>query len=237
MFRKNMILFGILSAMLAIGCASSLYWALVQSPDFYEEALAEQTDPVVQQEAAKRFVQRTLQLVDEIRHSKTWSEEFTEQQVNSWLAVELHQKFSDWVPSGVSDPRVKFDDEQIHIAFHFEQKKWDGIVSLQLKPWVTEPNRLAIQIKSIRAGLVPIPLDEVLHKIANRFETDQRRFEWRQVDGTDVVIVDLNATHDDVPILQAVEVMDGAFRLSGNRTLSSEAMDSEIARLTVQSAR
>ena len=77
--------------LLAVGAGGgAVFWSLVQVPDFYEQALAEPSDPVAQQQAAKTFVARTVQLVDDIKHSDNWSQEFDCRQVNAWLANDRH---------------------------------------------------------------------------------------------------------------------------------------------------
>ena len=234
MTRKKFLLSAVCLLLAIATVIGTVVWALLQSPHFYEVAIREQADPVVRKKAAKRFVQRTLRLVDEIKTADHWSEEFTEQQINAWLAEELHQKFAEWVPPGVSDPRVKLTKQSIHLGFRYKDAKWNGVVSLRLKPWVTEPNQLAIQVESIRAGLVPIPLEDVLQEVAKRFkknDKDQVLIEWKQLDGKDVAIVRLAKEQPEQPVLEAVDVKKGAVRISGSRMPPGESFRFELPRV------
>lgn len=204
----------------AIGAGGgAVLWSLVQVPDFYEEALAQQPDPAVRQEIAETFVERTVQLLDDIEHSDAWSQEFTDREVNAWLAEQLHQKFAEMVPKGVRDPRVRFDNQRVLLGFAYEHENWDGVVSLRLRPWVPEPNQLAIEIESIRAGLFPIPLESVLDELEQQMESDDWRAEWTHVNGNDVLLVRFAGGQPDQPVLEEVQVTAGGVRISGSRSV------------------
>jgi hypothetical protein len=217
----------------AVGCGlAAFFWALVQVPEFYGTALDEQPEPAGRQEAARAFEQRTLQLVEGIQHADEWSEEFTQTQINSWLAEELHPKFGQLVPAGVSDPQVLLAGETIEIGFRYRRDHWNSVVSVRVRPWVPQPNRLAFEIESIRAGLVPIPLEHILHELSDHFETDGWRVEWNQTNGNDVMILHLdrtdfdradrlNWTSKDRPVLEGVQVVDKAIRVTGRRLTPS----------------
>jgi hypothetical protein len=218
---KKIVLMAV-ALLLAVGAGgAAIVWSLVQVPDFYQQALAEPPDPVAQQQAAKSFVARTVQLVDDIKHFDTWSQEFDGRQVNAWLANELHSKYADLVPPGIRDPRVGFDDQFVLVGFYYETEQWQGVVSLRLRPWVPEPNTLAIEIASIRAGLVPIPLDSVLEELSNQIQTDGWRAEWSQLDGNDVLLVHFDSGAEDQPVLESVQVVGEMVRISGSRAQHS----------------
>lgn len=237
MARKRLAYIAIALLLTVAGGAGSIYWAAVQVPDFYQQALTEQPDPVVRKAEAKRFVQRTLRLVDDIKHSDSWSEEFEQQQINSWLAEELHRKYADAVPKGVSEPRVNLVDGVIEIGFHYRHKDWSGIVSLRLRPWVPEENQLALEIESIKAGLVPIPLDDVIKELSAKFNADSWKLEWSQSNGNDVLIVHFESEKEDEPVLTGVQVEEGVVRVAGERRGAEKSMIFEMPRLANQSRR
>ena len=222
MTGKKIVLLAVV-LLLALGAGGgAVLWSLVQVPDFYQEALAKPPDPVIQRKAAKTFVARTVQLVEDIKHSDTWSQEFDGRQVNAWLANELHSKYAELVPPGVRDPRVGFDDKFVLVGFYYETEEWQGVVSLRLRPWVPKPNTLAIEIASIRAGLVPIPLDSVLEELSSQIETDGWRAEWTQLEDNDVLLVHFDSGAKDQPVLETVQVVGETVRISGSRGQRSE---------------
>ena len=237
MARKRLAFIAIALLATVAGTVGTILWAVVQVPDFYQQALTEQSDPVVRKREAKKFVQRTLQLVDGIKHSDTWAEEFEQQQINSWLAEELHRKYADAVPKGVSEPRVNLVEDSIEIGFHYRHKDWNGIVSLRLKPWVPEENQLALEIESIKAGLVPIHLDDVIKELSAKLKADSWKLEWSQSNGNDVLIVHFESEKEDEPVLTGVQVDKGVVRVRGERRGADKSMVFEMPRLANQSRR
>jgi len=240
--KHRRVTFIALFLLLAVSAAgSSLFWALAQVPDFYEEELAVPVDPAVRKAAAKTFVQQTLRLVDDIKYADNWSQEFTQQQVNSWIAEELHAKYAKLVPPGVSQPRVRFLDQTVLIGFRFEQKRFSGIVSLRLKPWVSQPNQLTLEVLSVRAGLVPIPLDEVLGEATRQLEYAGWQTEWRQHHGNDVLIIHLDRPGHNQPVLESVDVTQGVLRIRGERATDSakpprtDPHSTKVQRVAIQS--
>lgn len=197
-----------------VGFAGWAYWASKQIPDFYAEAVAADLAPPERKQAAKEFVQRTLRIVEDVEHADVWAEEFRQEQINSWLAEELHQKYPELVPANVSDPRIGLHDGALSLGFRYEDETWGGIVSIRVRPFVPEPNRLAIEVVSIRAGLVPVPLDELLKEIAKEVELEGLPVAWSRRNGHDVAIVTLDPGKDG-PVLERIEVEDGVIRASG----------------------
>src|SRR5690606_22619273 len=114
---------------LAVTCAAvGLRWASTQSPDFYRAALADSPPKAVREQAARQFAEQTAQLVHDLQYSREWEQEFTQTQVNAWLAEELPLRYGQKIPRGVSDPRVEFVDGLVRIGFHLQSKRFDGVV-------------------------------------------------------------------------------------------------------------
>ena len=202
----------------ALGAAGgALLWGLQHVPTFYEEALAEQPDRDVRKDAAKKLVQRTLSLAEEIKRSDDWSEEFTQVQVNAWLAEELETKYAELVPKGVTDPRVKFVDDTILVGFRYSDDKYSGVISLRLRPRVVEPNRVAIEIQSIRAGAIPVPLQEILDALSDDIHAEGWQIESRQANGNEVLVLHLDPEQVSQPVLEAVKVIEGKLQVAGTR--------------------
>lgn len=203
--------------------AGGLWWALFQSPEFYALTIEHerQADPVQRKAEAKRFVHRTMKLVDDIRNSDEWSQDFTEAEINAWLAEELHRKFGEWLPPGVTEPRVQIEAEAIHVGFQYDEPgQWSGIVSLRVLPWVSEPNLLALQIESIRAGLVPIPVDQIIASVAEQARSSGMQVEWQEHDGYDVALIRLTTERGSSAQLDGVTLRDGSLHVRGRASLA-----------------
>ncbi|MDF1746333.1 MAG: hypothetical protein P1V19_21740 [Gimesia sp.] len=220
---KRSLLFLFLLLLLLGGVAGGLYWSSSQVPDFYQIALQEQSQPEVRQQKAKQFVQHSMQLVNDVRNKEPrWSQEFSEQQVNAWLAEELHQNYNEWVPEGISDPRVKFDKNQVDLGFHLTLKQWSGIISLKFKPWLMDNNQLVLELDHARAGLLPIPIDDAISDLIREARSEGWYIEWGQANGNDALIVHLDRGKSELPDLTALAVEPGVFRLAGKAEVKKQ---------------
>ncbi len=213
--RFGYIVLGLL-IILGIG-AGSLFWASKQVPDFYEEAIQVEVDPEVRQESAKKFVQQTIQFVEEVKSSDEWSQEFTQHQINSWLIEDFPKKYAKQIPNNISNPRVSLTEETVQLGFKLEHPKYNGVISFRLKPFVTKDHQLAIEIESIRAGLLPVPLDEVLERAKKHLPAKKWQLEWSHKNGHDVVIINLTDSTKEHPQLDSIEIVQKAIRISGQK--------------------
>jgi len=213
----------LLLALLAGGLVVSLKY----QPKFYQTALADSAPPEVRREQAKVFVQTTLQLVDGIRNDDRWSHEFSEDAVNGWLAEELPAKYAECLPPEVTAPRVKFEKGTLLLAFQIRHGVWKGVVSGKVRPWVTGPNQLALEIQSARIGLVPVPVDEILGDFIKDLNSAGWRMQWKNNGKQDVLVVSLDEDFSldgrERPVLEAVDLGPKLLRISGRR--ASETAD------------
>ena len=198
------------------GAAGVLLWTLTRVPEFYVQALSVEVDPATRKKSAEEFVANTIQLVEDIEHEPEWFNEFTQDQINSWIVEELYQKYARHVPEGVSEPRVRIVNGLIFIGFHYKQKWFNGVVSFQAKPWISEPNQLALEIESVRAGVVPIPLEKIVGNVPQQLSLKGWKIEWTQSDnGNEIAILHLDPHGQAEAVLERLEVIDGAIQMSG----------------------
>ncbi|MBA3311796.1 MAG: hypothetical protein M3552_02115 [Planctomycetota bacterium] len=218
--KKSILLFLAVGGLLAVGgSAIGLRWAANQKPDFYKTALAEAPPRAVRQEAAREFAEQTAQLVRDLQYSQTWEQEFTQAQVNGWLAEELPERYGDRIPRGVSDPRVQFVDGLVRIGFQLKSKRFEGIVSLDLRPSVPEPNRLAISVESLYAGLLPLAPVSFIDDVSKQLDKYEVEHEWQVADGHHVLLITVVPNRGDRPILEELVVDDETLRIAGHREL------------------
>lgn len=225
MSRKR---WGIVAVVLLAGIAVSvgaMWWAVRQVPDFYEAALEVKVDPVVRREEAREFIERAEQLVERIQQSDEWSEEFTQEQINSWLAEELQRNYSEVIPEGIEDPRVQLIDDAALVGFRYRQDSWKGVVSAHVRAWVSGPNQLAIQVDFAHAGLLPIPINTALDQVIKYVQDDRWRVEWDQESDEDVLLVSFEGEEAERGILESLELEPGVVRIRGRH--ESEAAQPE----------
>jgi hypothetical protein len=202
----------ILLALVAIPTA--LWVLLTHQPEFYRR-MAE-IAPERRHAEAKKFVAQSQQLVNDIRNDARWEAVFTDEQVNSWLAEDLVEHFADQIPAGVHEPRVLFELDRVHFGFQLDQGPVRSVVSIVARVRVPGEHEVALTIEKIRAGVVPIPANQLLDQIANAARARGLDVRWEEEDGLPVAIVKYtpDARRRDV-ILDKLLVLDGQIRLAG----------------------
>ena len=200
-----------------VAALAGLRWAAQQAPEFYDNVADDAPAPAVRHEAARRFAQQTAELVEEFRYAPVWQQEFTQTQVNAWLAEDLPEQYGSKIPKGVSDPRVQFADGLVRVGFRLRSKQFQGIVSLDLRPSVPEPNKVAIAIESLSAGLLPLSPATFIKDVTKQLDRYQVEHEWQTNNGVHVLVVTVVPTRGDRPVLETIEIQRRKLRVAGHR--------------------
>jgi hypothetical protein len=203
---------------LAIVTVWVIYHASRQEPKFYQEAL--KVEPLRQAKAGHEFEHQVLELRNEARAYGTWEANFSAEQINAWLAVNLPGKFPEALPPGVEDPRVAIEDGLIRVAARFRDESVTTVLSFALEVQLTEEsNTLAIRVCDVRAGALPVPMSAWLEKLQARIQQTKLNIRWSQSDGDPVAIAEIPAHHPDKPnqmiVLDSVAIESGSVQLAG----------------------
>lgn len=229
---KRLGLATLIVALLA-GGLSWLWWASTQSPEFYRVVEQQLADPVERKHVAQEFVEQSQQFVAEMKSSPEWTQEFTDAQINAWLIEDFPREFADVIPPEVSQPRVKIGRDGIRIGVKVDQAgQWNGIVSVHLKARMLAPNEVAIELKSIQAGLVPVPLKSVIDQINEQAKANGIEIEWRREGDHELAIVRVIHEGPESPQLEQIEFRDGAIRVTGTSPPKSGALQFAPLRLS-----
>jgi hypothetical protein len=91
-----------------------------------------------------------------------------------------------------------------------------------LKVWVAGSNQLAIEIESLNAGLIPIPLDDALGRFVDSMNESGWRMQWKQSTSGEVLVVSLDEADtadasSERAVLETVELVPGKLRIAGRR--------------------
>lgn len=180
--------------LLIAGGLGGLYWALKQEPEFYRRAV--QLDRSVQKQASDQMLQQAAALRNDLEQRDDWSALFTAEQINGWLAVDLPENYPDALPESFRDPRVEIQPDRITLACRLDRGGTTSVVALTVDLYVTEPNVLALRIRGARAGLVPMPLTEILDSISEAARQMDLRLQWQQAHGDPVALISLATPPD-----------------------------------------
>ncbi len=144
--------------------APGLAWlTLTHKPTFYRARMS--VPPEERRTEARKFVAQSLQLRNDIANEPNWEAVFSDAEVNAWLAEDLVTYFADQIPPGVHEPRIVFEMDRVTLAFGLDQGGVRSIVWVVARPRVAGPNVLELTLEKVRAGMLPIPPDQVLDRI------------------------------------------------------------------------
>jgi hypothetical protein len=203
------------------GSLAVLGWALLRHrPDFYLRVAA--GEPAAEQRReARAFLNSSLQLRNDVTNEPAWEAEFSDREVNAWLARDLVEQFADLIPPGVAEPRVVFEPGRLTLACDWHREPLDAVVWAVLQVHVPEPNTLVLTVEKLRAGALPIPAEQVLPNLmahARRYGLDAS---WERTPLGDEVRIRYGTDAGGEPAkpaavrLEEIQLGLGTLRLSG----------------------
>lgn len=210
-FRLLLLLGGLLAAVVAL---LAVYLAVRHEPEFYREAM--ETDHAVLEKGSNRMLQHAAKLTGDLRGQKPWKALFTADEINGWLAVDMMKNHPGTLPPSMRDPRVIIDPAQVTIACRFQQNGVESVLSLTVEPSVPEPNVLALRIVKARAGLLPVPLGQVLEQIKKAAGDMRLDLRWRRAGGDPVAMLSLPPSDEDRPVrIDTLQLGEGEIYVAG----------------------
>lgn len=181
---------GLLAGGLAIALGASATVLVQRAPDFYVHALRQPPEKV--REGARNFVRHASQLASDVENLDRWEAAFREQDVNAWLSEAFQRELGPLLPPSVQEPRVRFEDGNVVVAFRKSAGWLAPVISLTLTLWLPEPNLLAVKLGAGRAGSIPVSLSSALRQAAARSTQLGWEIEWKEHEGNPVALVRLH---------------------------------------------
>ena len=212
--RVSLLLLGCL-VVLALLALLMLYIAARHVPRFYREAMEIPREKL--EKGSDQMLRQAAALESAANKEGHWEALITAEEINGWLAVDLEKNHPNTLPPTISDPRVTIDENEITVACCFEQDGTRSILSLTIAPSVPEPNVIALRIVGARAGLLPVPLGQVLDRISEAAREMQLHLEWRR-DGDDpVALLSLPDSEDGgrIMLIETIRLGDGEIYIAG----------------------
>lgn len=219
------------AVLLAVGFTGGVYWASRSVPDFYEQALEVQPERV--QQASDEMLASATALASNVRKEGRWQALFTSEQINGWLAVDLKENYPKLLPSDIAEPRVLIKPRQATLACRYGPESMaPTVISIDLDMYVTEANTIALQIRSVKAGAIPVPMNTVLDIVSATAEDLDLTLRWRTDEGDPVALIEIPPTRegDTVYQLEALELRDSQVFLSGRTESANETAQPAHAR-------
>lgn len=192
-FVRRKLTFGTLIVMIIAALGYFSFNKAVQYvPDYYEKATL--ITPERLEEGGDEFEKQVFELHNQWQRADRWEATFTDSQINGWLAVDLVEKFPDLLPDTVADPRVAIDDDCVRLAYRYQKGRFDTVFNLALKVYLTEePNVVALRLLSARAGLISMPMQDLMDGITAGARRAGLRLRWTQQEGDPLALITLPA--------------------------------------------
>lgn len=224
---KKLTILGIGLAVLLMAGLLVLLVLLSWTPQFYAEA--EQAAGPEREQDAKQFLNRASQLANDVRHQERWEAVFTEEQINAWLAeeyAELASRYATVESAGLEAPRVSLGTGEVLVGITRRGRLLSLVVWAQAQIWVAEPGIVAVRVRELRVGALPLPINQIRELAETVAQRGRATIEWRQMEGDPVALVSLDM-HDALRELRRIDVGGGRFRVSSAE--ASLAAESEGA--------
>jgi hypothetical protein len=214
--RRTLLIVGGL-ALVATSLLLALYLgfrlAVQHEPAFYREAL--EIDPAVLEKQSDRMLQRTTALASAVKKEGRWEALFTAEQINGWLAVDMVKNHPHTLPPTMRDPRVAIGPKEVTIACRFEHRGAESVLSLTVEPYVPEPNVVALRIVKARAGLLPVPLRQVIDRVTQAARDMRLTLQWKQSGSDPVALFSLPPSDDRPVCVETLRLGDGEIYVAG----------------------
>jgi hypothetical protein len=223
---KRLLWFGLCPGILAT-IPMGIWFSLTYQPSYYRHMV--HLTRAQRAGQAKKFVAQSLQLRNDICNEPTWEAVFSDQEVNAWLAEDLVTHFLDQLPPEVNEPRLMFELDKVTLAFQLRQRGVESVITVVARPRVPEGNTVELTLEKIRAGILPVPADNVLDRIIEYARLHGVDVEWTRKDGYPVVVLRYtpNVEREDVQ-LEELQIRAGQIRLAGRSDRAKGAFQRPI---------
>jgi hypothetical protein len=144
-------------------------------------------EPEILQKRSDEFWEKISALYNAITGERDWDEQFTDEQINSYLEEGFVRSGVDrrLLPEGITKPRVVFGADTIQLAFRYGSGAWSTVISIDLRVWVPqyEPNVVAMELVGFHAGALPISTQSLLERVAEVGRQSGIDVSWYRKDG------------------------------------------------------
>ncbi len=219
MRRKNFFL-SIICALLILGLAGSLVWALLQhEPGFYRRGQVSAGPE--RKNLSTAFMGNFLKLYNQIIDGKgEWEINFSEAQINSYFQEDFIRLRDATVLQGygITDPRVAIVGDRLRLGFRYGHEPFSTIVSFNLRLWLASKdiNVMAVEIESRHGGGLPLPSQSILEKIAELARWQNLDLTWYRHDNHPVALIRFQADRPrPSALLRRLEIHNGLLNIGG----------------------
>ena len=121
------------------------------------------------------------------------------------------------MPKGVRGPRVALEPGHLRLYFRYGSEPWQTVVSIYLKVWLPreEPNAVALELVSMRAGALPIVSQSLMEVISEAARRNDIGITWYRRQSNPVALLRFQSSPRPTVQLQRLELTQGKLRIAG----------------------
>lgn len=201
----------------------SLYRAATAKVPEYEAALAMDSQQIEQDR--QELESQLTALYSDVQSLTEWQSRITADQINAWLASRLAIDLPDLAKTGLAEPRVLIDGEQIIIAMQSTVGKIAGTVTVAVQPFITEQGELALNIRSAKIGRLSLPMEGITAKVRQSRLEQIAPVRWSQTEQSAVLLIDIDRIVDSTERdfhLTGVDLREGELLIYGESPLTEK---------------
>ena len=183
-FRRAVRRAAIVGAILAPVTFVGLWLAFQHKPAWYQPV---RLDEPGYQHARRDAVATADSISDQLVQGKEFDLILTDRSVNEWLAAlpSIWPEAKETLPRELRDPAVRFAEDRIRFAAHFDKNGWQSIVGIDLLVRVSENGTsVTIGLAGARCGSLPLPRAVIDRLLGPLIENVQRGGENHDADGS-----------------------------------------------------
>ena len=141
--------------------------AAKQVPDFYKELEVSQEARQDAEKDSQAMEQKVQSLRHRMKLGKIWLLEFSQDELNHWLAIAIGEKRPGMIPHQLKNPRCVILSDRIQAGVTVDAPEYKGVVSMECVPKIPDPNVLELELLSVSAGSIKMP-GKLFRKIIQR---------------------------------------------------------------------
>jgi hypothetical protein len=168
------------------------------------------------------FLRELVDLWSQLDAQREWYAHFTDMQINSYLGEGFRQSNveSRLLPDGISEPRVVFDTERIHLGFRYGRGLFSTIITIDLHVWIVpqEQNVVVLELEGFHAGALPVSARSLLEQISEVGRGNGIGVNWfrDQNSGHPVAVLRFQEDQQQAKwVLQGLQLATGSIRIQG----------------------
>lgn len=207
-----------MASFLVVGVPAAILVAAVAlsqlTPAFYAQRAS---SPESQQSLplSNQFLNTVSRLIGDMQNGRNWEANFTEDQINAWLAHDFQQNHAaKSLPAGVTKPRVEVTGDQLQVGFRWRRGPLSSILQITVRAWVPKQNLLCVELESVRAGWLPLPTTYTRKVIEEFVQAQNLDIVWKRSGRRLVALIDFERGKRQV-VLRQVEIKRDSLGIEG----------------------